>query len=361
MISSVDNKLRYSIDKNNRDIVASICVNELNAIKQRVEFTQDRQMLNAMINHCERQIGKDMPMELCSMCNVYETFDDACCNYDCGACGRVIYMQNPRIQLGTVTIDMLADETKEFIENASIEDAPLDGKQYVRKDGEWVVMKSDLEMDKPLVRPTLTVTWTNKRTGSTSNYLSISSEIGDIYNWAGLYMWASRDNYKDPQSIVSNVFNTLTEDGVPSEIVQRDTAVNVKYNVTLKADKIGYEVVGDKVVPATGEDETTVSSDITFLYPIYYGVKGNLKKQLVNSANLSITNITTGSDEYFTYKYPSNYPKLTTITMNDAYNVTQAFNYTEEQIISDTGMNLIMRVYTAANPGAFTNAKLNFK
>ena len=86
-----------------------------------------------------------------------------------------------------------------------------------------------------------------------------------------------------------------------------------------------------------------------------------MNKQLVSSNNITISNITTSGSEYFVYKYPSNFPKLTTITQNDAYNVTQAFNYSEESFTTDTGLKLTMRVYTSANPGAFTNAKLNFK
>ena len=132
-------------------------------------------------------------------------------------------------------------------------------------------------------------------------------------------------------------------------------------DVTLKAPKTGYEIVDGQLVPATGDDEETVNSKITFLYPVYYGVEGNMNKQLVSSNNITISNITTSDSEYFVYKYPSNFPKLTTITQNDAYNVTQAFNYSEESFTTDTGLKLTMRVYTSANPGAFTNAKLSFK
>lgn len=362
MIINVNKKMYYSTYINNRDVVAAICINELNKLIQLVEFVQDRQMLKDMINHCERQIDTDIPMHLHKMCDIIPSEDDKCYT------GRVIYMQSPSqtvVGPSSITIDMLADEVIEFIENTGgIEEAPIDDKQYARKNAAWAEVEGgggSVEMDKPLVKPTLTVTWTNKRTGSTSSSLSLSSEIGDIYSWSGIYMWASNEEYKDPQSMESNVFTELTKDGEPSQVVQKDTAVNANYYITLKAPKIGFEVVDGKLVPATGEDKQTVNSSINFLYPVYYGVEGKLKKQLVSSANLTITNITTGSSEYFVYKYPSNYAKLSTITMNDAYNVTQAFNYSEEQITTDTGMNLTMRVYTSANPGAFTNAKLNFK
>ena len=207
----------------------------------------------------------------------------------------------------------------------------------------------------------MTVLWTNKRTGNTSNSLNINTEIGDTYKWSGNYMWQSKKNYKDPETMESNVFIELTEDGIQSPTVEMETLSNTNYYVTLKAPKTGYEIVDGQLVPATGDDEETVNSKITFLYPVYYGVEGNMNKQLVSSNNITISNITTSDSEYFVYKYPSNFPKLTTITQNDAYNVTQAFNYSEESFTTDTGLKLTMRVYTSANPGAFTNAKLNFK
>jgi hypothetical protein len=160
----------------------------------------------------------------------------------------------------------------------------------------------------------MTVLWTNKRTGNTSNSLNINTEIGDTYKWSGNYMWQSKKNYKDPETMESNVFIELTEDGIQSPTVEMETLSNTNYYVTLKAPKTGYEIVDGQLVPATGDDEETVNSKITFLYPVYYGVEGNMNKQLVSSNNITISNITTSDSEYFVYKYPSNFPKLTTIT-----------------------------------------------
>ena len=218
-----------------------------------------------------------------------------------------------------------------------------------------------METNTPLVKPTMLVTWMNNRTGTTSTSLSINAEIGDVYKWTGSYMWSSKSDYKNPETMESNVFDELTSDGVQSPTVEMETLSNANYYVTLKAPKTGYEVVDGQLVPATGDDEETVNSKITFLYPAYYGVEGDMNKQLVSSNNITISNITTSGSEYFVYKYPSNFPKLTTITQNDAYNVTQAFNYSEESFTTDTGLKLTMRVYTSDNPGAFTSAKLNFK
>lgn len=340
MITKVNNKLRYSVKINYRDILASICVNELASLLSKVDFVQDRQMLKDMICHCNRHIGVDSPLGLFTVCNLFTPYEEPECSY-----GRVIY-----------NIFQVRD---------GVEEAPIDGKQYARQNAKWSEVTGggggEIETNTPLVKPIMTVLWTNKRTGNTSNSLNINTEIGDTYKWSGNYMWQSKKNYKDPETMESNVFSELTEDGIQSPTVEMETLSNTNYYVTLKAPKTGYEVVDGQLVPATGDDEETVNSKITFLYPAYYGVEGDMNKQLVSSNNITISNITTSGSEYFVYKYPSNFPKLTTITQNDAYNVTQAFNYSEESFTTDTGFKLIMRVYTSANPGAFTNAKLNFK
>lgn len=340
MVTKVDNKLRYSVKINYRDVLASICVNELAYLLSKVDFVQDRQMLKAMICHCERQIGTDIPLGFTTICNLFTPYTEPECLH-----GRVIYNL---FQLG-----------------GGIEEAPIDGKQYARQNAKWSEVTGggggEMETNLPLVKPTLIATWINTRTGNSSNSLSITGEIGDKYKWSGSYMWTSKENYKNPEEIESNVFNKLTDDGELSSLVEMETLTNANYYVTLKAPKTGYEVINGSLVPATGDDKETATSSVTFLYPAYYGVKGNLKKQLVSSQNITISNVTTSGSQYFIYKYPSNFPKLTTITQNDAYNVTQAFNYSEEEFVTDTGLKLTMRVYTSDNPGAFTSAKLNFK
>lgn len=84
MIKTIDNKLRYSVIINNRDIVAGICINELNDLINRVEFVQDRQILNSLVSQLERQIGINTGIDLspilfsfsnCKKCN--------CCNTKC--------------------------------------------------------------------------------------------------------------------------------------------------------------------------------------------------------------------------------------------------------------------------------------
>lgn len=246
----------------------------------------------------------------------------------------------------SVTLDKLGDDVIEYI-----------GEHGGGGTGEIVT-------DKPLVVPELTCTWTNVQTGQTSTDLNINAEWGFKYNWSGRYRWQSNENNKNPERTFSSVFGVnLPPDGQYSNTVTRsDIFFNSKFGVEFYAKKVGYEVVDDKIIEATGEDQTETYSSITFLYPTYAGVDpDSLTKTLRSSATATFTGVTTQSYQYFTYKYPVTFKKLTNIIMNDSYDVTEAFNYTEESMTLDSGQTIDMRVYTSANPGAFTNAKLNFK
>jgi hypothetical protein len=64
-------------------------------------------MLKAMICHCERQIGTDIPLGFTTICNLFTPYTEPECLH-----GRVIYNL---FQLG-----------------GGIEEAPIDGKQYAR-------------------------------------------------------------------------------------------------------------------------------------------------------------------------------------------------------------------------------------
>lgn len=78
----VNNKLLYSVKYNNRDVVSAICSNELQFLLTKVEFVQDRQMLESMICGINRQIDKDIPLKLVKVCNIINC---KYCNY-CRTC-----------------------------------------------------------------------------------------------------------------------------------------------------------------------------------------------------------------------------------------------------------------------------------
>ena len=77
--------LRYNIIVNNRDIVASICINELELLLSEVELVQDRQMLNQLIECSKRQIGNNIPMKLEPVRDMLPTSKE---NNNCTTCCR---------------------------------------------------------------------------------------------------------------------------------------------------------------------------------------------------------------------------------------------------------------------------------
>lgn len=198
----------------------------------------------------------------------------------------------------------------------------------------------------PSVVPEFKVLWKNIRTEETSKDLEIIAENGDVYEWIGSYVWYSKDGYSNPYKLESNVFETLTSDGEESEtketVVEKDTQFNIKFY-------------------SFARTQAEVTSRIKFHYPVYYGKVGkDVTKHLVESASNTLI-VTTAKDERFVYKYPVSLPKLENVIMNDGLDVLQAFVYSEEPFVTDTGINTKLRVYTSVNPGAFTNAKLSFK
>ena len=79
------NALRYNIIVNNRDIVASICINELELLLSKVELVQDRQILNHLIECSKRQVNSNIPMKLEPVCGLLPT----CKEYNhCSTCCR---------------------------------------------------------------------------------------------------------------------------------------------------------------------------------------------------------------------------------------------------------------------------------
>ena len=229
----------------------------------------------------------------------------------------------------SVTLVKLAEETIDFIlENKGTGGGSTGGNVGIQ----------------PCAPMKLFVQWTNERTDSITDELNIESEIGDTFTWQGYYVWESAEGYSNPYKIESNVFETLTEDGKVSDTKTITVTDDNTFNVTLHS--------------YSGQS-TSESSSIKFLYPVYYGKKGDrLTKELIKDMGHTVNKVNLGKDEYFVYKYHSAIPKLESIVMND---VIQAFNYSEEVITSDTANQITLRVYTSANPGAFTNTKLTFK
>lgn len=75
-------RLKYSIKVNNRDIVASICMNEFEYLLSKVELAQDRYMLHVLIDGMQHQLNTDIPFIFDKYCN-----DNICKKYNqCVTC-----------------------------------------------------------------------------------------------------------------------------------------------------------------------------------------------------------------------------------------------------------------------------------
>lgn len=80
MKNIINKQIKHSIQTNNRDILSNICINELELLLTKVEFIQDRQMLQSMINGVQRQIGTDIPLKLSPVCDIIGCKDYNYCN-----------------------------------------------------------------------------------------------------------------------------------------------------------------------------------------------------------------------------------------------------------------------------------------
>lgn len=317
-INKLNESLKYRTDINNRNVVAAICVQEFQKLRPYVINQIEDELLDRLIWLAQNQMQSKTPIKLFLIKDImpaYKLNNGNPCRMKMCDCTC-----NPSD--GSITIAKLAQETIEW------------------------VMEKESPNPVPSVVPTLIVSWKNKRTGSIVNDLNISAEIGDAYEWTGCYVWNSAEGYSNPYKVVSNVFNTLTKDGIPSATETRTMSEDSTFTVTL------YSLSGT---------QATVTSKIEFRTPVYYGIAGTILTKKLSKGNANTISVTTAEDEYFVYKYPIELPKLEAIIMDSALNVLQAFNYSEESFTTDSGLSTKLRVYTSANPGAFTNVKLNFK
>lgn len=317
-INKLNESLKYRIDINNRNVVAAICVQEFYKLRNYVNNQIEDEMLNRLIWLAKNEMNSKIPMKLSLIKNImpaYKLNNGNPCRMKMCDCTC-----NPSD--GSITIAKLAQETIEW------------------------VMEKESPNPIPSVTPVLHVTWKNKRNGMISTELNIDAEIGDTYEWSGYYVWNSEEGYSNPYKVTSNVFNVLTKDGIPSDTEIRTVSENSLFGVTL------HSLSGT---------QAAVTSGIKFNIPVYYGIAGSILNKMLSSSNESTIMVNTNEDEYFVYKYPIDQPKLESIIMDGALNVLQAFDYSEEVFITDTGISTKLRVYTSANPGAFTNVKLSFK
>lgn len=272
----------------------------------------------------------------------------------------------PDVQRGGQTITFMGEDYEWHIWQY-IGDTP---DNWLDIDNYWIdllVARRVME-DSPLVSPVLEGRWTYGSTSTTQKNIEI--ERGYTATWQGTYSWTRQDGYKSPER-TSGVFDEeLTTSGISSSQVTKSTTTNLTLSQSLFADKVGLIVKGEKVVNATGEDETKDSVSVTFKDRLFYGVVSSpnpsiaeiksLVNELVSSRAKTISNITTAKGKYFLYAYPKSLGDLTSIIQDGATPVLTAFNKQEIIYTGQAGNNIVLNVYVSGNDGAFTNVKLQF-
>lgn len=200
-------------------------------------------------------------------------------------------------------------------------------------------------------------------------------EKGYKASFTGTYSWTHQEGKKDPTKVQGgSSWSDLPSTGVQSQsytLPYTGTTSTVK--IGIQAAKTGLMVSGSNVVPAAGDDTATASKSVTFRDRAFNGIlekdsaaigesdiKG-LSNALVTSRTKSVSGVTTTGTQYYCYAYPKSLGDLTTIIQNGAQPVLDAFTKKTLSITNAAGLSVELNVYTSNNPGAFTNASLDFK
>ena len=232
----------------------------------------------------------------------------------------------------------------------------------------------------PLPSPVITGEWTfYKNDGTTEAEASEAGasgsnptvEEGWKARFTGTYTWTHQSGKKDPTQVAGNSsWKDLPDSGAASE--EYDTgivATNTTVRAAIQAAKTGLMVSGSDVKPAAGMDTAQATRSITFQTRIYAGCVASATpdeaaiKGLASSLggkSVTKTGVTAAGSEYYVFAYPKRLGALTSIIQDGATPVLSAFNRQELTIANAAGYDVALYVYVSNNPGAFTNAKLQF-
>lgn len=235
-------------------------------------------------------------------------------------------------------------------------------------------LNSLLSGDKPLVSPTLTGTWAVVQTDETYTDANISVEDGFYVAWNGTFKWETKEGFKDPTAFeLSGSFmavpDTLPASGVDSAGITTTLVQNTNstYKVKLQSPMQGLIIKNNRVVRPTSEDidETEASISVTFKRRYYWGyselaeITEKALKELANT-NLTTTraitlnNVQTGTEPlYVYYCYPKKLGEVTSIILDGATSITEAFEKSEITITNDAGIEVPMYVYRSTQSAIY--------
>ncbi len=250
----------------------------------------------------------------------------------------------------------------------------IDGSLQYSVDGE--IVKTIPLVDKLLVTPVLNVTWNITKQDNTPVEISntqsrtLSLERGFKANGVFNFKWSHDNTKKDPIS-TNGVCGTVLpiSEQLSNNVIVENITTNRTFTQNLVSPKSGFMVSGSNVILAQGTDTTSSSVSVSFTSKIYFGVSDSSNPSIVNLAGTkqqttktsTLKNITTTTEQYWSYAYPKDLGELTKITQNGASPVIEDFNKTEQTIVNDAGLSLTYYVYTSKNRGAFTNVELKFE
>ncbi|MDE6152228.1 MAG: hypothetical protein K2G12_09635 [Prevotella sp.] len=207
---------------------------------------------------------------------------------------------------------------------------------------------------------------------SNNSSKALTLEIGYKAQFRGAYKWTAAAGKKNPTIIDStSSWKTLTASGVESDAFTSSvTGSNATYKVRLGAPKTGLMVSGADVKPASGNDYKEASASVTFKYRMFTGMTTTkdvteemvkaLTGELVTTPNTTKGGITTTATQYYVMAYPSALGDLTKIIQDGATPVLGAFTKKTVSVTNGAGYLQTYNVYVSNNPGAFTNASLQF-
>lgn len=243
--------------------------------------------------------------------------------------------------------------------------------------GAWIY-NSIMQGNPTLVSPVITISWTYfKYDGTTSatpekNDGTASApkiEVGYKAKYTGTFKWTAESGKKNPTSTSGTFGTTLPASGVASASKTATVSTNTTISQKLVAPKQGLIVSNNAVTAPAGNDETSASVAITFLYKRYIGVttassitesviKGLASSELASSKSKTITGVTASGTQYYVIAYPTALGALSSIIQDGATPVLSAFTRTTVSVTNAAGYTQDYYVYRSNNVGAFTNAKL---
>lgn len=224
----------------------------------------------------------------------------------------------------------------------------------------WTVYKSD------------GVTEDSVQTAGSSNVKALILETGYKVKFSGRYKWTAATGKKSPTLIdPSSSWSQLTPSGQESDLFTSGvTGTNATYKVKIGAPKTGLMVSGQDVKPAAGNDYKEASVSVTFKHRMFTGMVSSkditaemlqaLSGEMVTSPNTTKNGVTANASQYYVMAYPKVLGDLTKIIQDGATPVLGAFTKKEVSVTNGAGYVQAYNVYVSNNPGAFTNASLQF-